>query len=144
MYKQLFAGKCNDDEVKKGMDDLMTVPLLHSILTLLLFSIKSFQEQSLLIARLSDLSQPSLRIPSQHVAMSSSSQCSCSDNVQDASQGNHDLHKEDGDKHGQHGHGAVQVPAGLWSNTLSEGEVDPVIHWVDYEREPCENSDWLV
>ena len=143
LYMQLLAGKCNDNEVTKGMENLMAVPLLQAIFTLLLYSIKTLQEQSVQIARLFDLSKPSLQIPSQQVAVSFSSQCSF-DDVQDVVQGNHGHHKEDGDKHGQHRHGAVLVPADVLSNQLCKEEVDPVIHWVDYEREPCENSDRLV
>ena len=136
--KQRLDEDGNEEDVVKGMDALVSVPLLQANLAIMMLCVKTLQEQSIQLARLSDLSQPSLQIPSQHVALSSRSQCSCSDgdNVQDAVQGNHDHHKEDGDKHGQHGHGAVQVPAGMWSSKLFEGEVDPVIHWDDYEREP--------
>ena len=77
MYKQLLGGGNNDDEVVKGIDAMMIIPLLQAILAMMLFSVKSLHEQSLLIARYSKLFKPTVSIPFQPVTSLPSPQCSC-------------------------------------------------------------------
>ena len=77
MCSEVLGGDGTDDKVVKGMDAFTIIPLLQVILAMMLFSVKTLQEQSLLIARLSNLSQPGISNPSQPLASSSGSQCSC-------------------------------------------------------------------
>ena len=77
MYKQVLGGDHSDDKVVKGTDALTIVPLLQAILVMMLVSVKTFQDQSVLIARLSDLSQCRMSASFKSVASSSSLQCSC-------------------------------------------------------------------
>ena len=77
MHKQVLGGDHSDDEVVKGTDALTIVPLLQAILVMMLVSVKTFQDQSVLIARLSDLSQCRMSASFKPVAPSSSLQCSC-------------------------------------------------------------------
>ena len=77
MCSEVLGGDGTDDKVVKGMDTLTIIPLLQVLLVLMLHSVKTLQEQSLLIARLSNLSQPGISNPFQPSASSSSSQCSC-------------------------------------------------------------------
>ena len=60
MYKQVFDGELNKDEVDKSVAASKIVPLLQAIFAMLLVSGKTIHEQSLQINRLSKLSQPSL------------------------------------------------------------------------------------
>lgn len=66
-----------DGDTFKGMSALMFVPLFQAILAIMLFCVKTLQEQSVPNARLSDLPQPSLSTPFQPMASSSSLHCSC-------------------------------------------------------------------
>ena len=77
MCSEVLGGDGTDDKVVKGIDALTIIPLLQVILAMMLFSVKTLQEQSLLIARLSNLSQPGISNPFQPLASSSGSQCSC-------------------------------------------------------------------
>ena len=75
MCSEVLGGDGTDDKVVKGMNTLTIIPLLQVLLVLMLHSVKTLQEQSLLIARLSNLSQPGISNPFQSLA--SGSQCSC-------------------------------------------------------------------
>ena len=75
MYKEPHGGEYNEDKVVKGMDALMLVPLLQANLAMTLLCVKSLQEQSALLARLSLPS--SMSTPLQSVASFSSAHCSC-------------------------------------------------------------------
>ena len=77
MNKEVLVGDRSDDKVAKGMDALTIVTVLQTILAMMLFCVKSLNEQSLLIARYTRLSQPSVLAPTQPVAPSSSLQGSC-------------------------------------------------------------------
>ena len=77
MCSEVLGGDGTDDKVVKSMDALTIIPLLQVILVLMLHSVKTLQEQSLLIARLSNLSQPGISNPFQPSASSSGSQRSC-------------------------------------------------------------------
>ena len=73
LNKEVLVGDRSEDKVAKGMDALTIVTVLHTILAMLLFCVKSLNEQSLLIARYTNLSQPSVLTPTQPVVPSSSS-----------------------------------------------------------------------
>ena len=60
MYMQVPSGAGKEDKVGKITDISAIVPLLQAIFAILLVSGKTLYKQSLLIARLSKLSQPSL------------------------------------------------------------------------------------
>ena len=77
MNEEVLDGDCSDDKVAKGVDVLTIVTLLQTILAVMLFCVKSLNEQSLLIARSSNLPQPSVLTPTQPVVPSSSLQGSC-------------------------------------------------------------------
>ena len=77
MNKEVLVGDRNDDNVAKGVDALTIVTLLQTILAMMLLCVKSLSEQSLLIARYSKLSKPTVSIPFQPVTSLPSPQCSC-------------------------------------------------------------------
>ena len=79
MSKQMIGGGSSANEVDKdfAMDTSRMVTLLQVIFTMLLIAGKSLHEQSVQIARLSQLPQPSVSSSMQPVVLSSRSQCSC-------------------------------------------------------------------
>ena len=78
MYMQVPSGTCKEAKVGKTTDISAIVALLQAIFAILLVSGKTLHEQSLIIARLSNLSQPSLLSHLQpEVSLSHSSPCSC-------------------------------------------------------------------
>ena len=82
IYKHVIDRDYNADEVGKdtpdiAMDASRMVSLLQAIFTMLLIAGKSLHEQSVQIARLSQLSQPSMSSSMQPVVLSPRSQCSC-------------------------------------------------------------------
>ena len=78
MYMQVPSGTGKEDEMSKQTDVSAIVVLLQAMFAILLVSGKTLHEQSLQIARLSQLSKPSL-LSHLHpeVSLSHSSQCSC-------------------------------------------------------------------
>ena len=78
VYMQVPSGTVKEDTVGKTTDIPAIVALLQAIFAILLVSGKTLHEQSLQIARLSQLSKPSL-LSHLHpeVSLSHSSQCSC-------------------------------------------------------------------
>ena len=69
MIKQPHGGEYSEDDVVKGMDALMFVPLLQANLAVMLLCVKTLQEQSSRPSSMSSSLQP--------MASLSSAQCSC-------------------------------------------------------------------
>ena len=78
MYKQMPGGASEKDEVDKGMNAYMLMPLIHAIIAILLICGKTLHEHRLLVAQLSKYSRSRrCSSPQPEVFLSSSSPCSC-------------------------------------------------------------------
>ena len=78
VQKQRLSGNGSDEGVVKGMDALVSVPLLQANLAIMLLCMKTIQEQSVELARLSDLSRSSsMSTPSQPTASFPRAHSSC-------------------------------------------------------------------